>query len=79
MMAQEAAVKELASSRPQRLLAYNKSFTCTDMRIGDTALSYKAASEEGAPRWRGPALISAIDEAGEAVKFQSQTFEVARF
>ena len=31
------------------------------------------------PRWRGPALISGIDKTGVAAKFQSQTFEVARY
>ena len=42
-------------------------------------LSYEAQSKEGAPRRRGPALILGIDEAGVTVKFQSQTFKVARF
>ena len=56
-MARGAALKESADSRLRRMLAYNKSFTCTDVRIGDAALCYKAQSEKGAPRWSGPALI----------------------
>ena len=32
---------------------------------------------ESAPEWRGPAAIPEIDVTEEAVKFQSQTFEVA--
>ena len=42
-------------------------------------LFYKAQSKKSALRRRGPALISDIDETGATVKFQSQTFKVARF
>ena len=35
MMAQGAALQEIASSRLRRLSAFNKSFTCTDVKIGD--------------------------------------------
>ena len=39
MMAQEAALKEVASSKLRRLLAYDRLFNCADVKIGDTALS----------------------------------------
>ena len=69
-MAQEAALKKIANNRLRRLLAYNKSFSCADEKIGDTALCDKAADRRSAPRWGGPALISDIDVAGARVKFQ---------
>ena len=71
VMAQEAALKEVANSTLRRLLASNKSSTCTDVKIGGTALFYKAQSKKSAPRWRGPALISDTDETGVTAKFQS--------
>ena len=78
-MAQAAALKEIAGAGHRRLLAYNKSFTCADVKIGDTALSYKAQSKKCTPRRRGPALILDIDETGAAAKSLSRTFKVARF
>ena len=78
MMAQEAALKEIANSGLRRLLAFNKSPTCPDVKIGDTALSYMAQKKKCTPRRRGPVLILDIDEAGVTVKFQPQISEVAR-
>ena len=49
------------------------------MRIGDKALLYKAANRGGTPRWRGPARILGIDEAGATVQFQPRTSKVARY
>ena len=43
-MAQEAALKEIANSRLRRLLAFTKSFTCADVKIGDAVLFHKAQS-----------------------------------
>ena len=40
--AQEAALKEIANSKLRRLLAYNKTFDCADIKVGDTVLFYKA-------------------------------------
>ena len=79
MMAQGAALEDIADSRLRRLLAYNKSFVRADLKIASTALPYKAQRKKGALRWRGPALISDIDETGVTAKFQSQTLKVARF
>ena len=73
MMAQGAALEEIANSRLRRLLAYNKSFGRTDLKIASTALPYIAQRKKGGPRWWGPALISDIDETGVTAKFQSQT------
>ena len=42
MMAQEAALKEVASSKLRRFLAYNETFNCTDVAIGDIILCYEA-------------------------------------
>ena len=70
IMAQEAALE---------LSAYTKAFTCTYVKISETANFYNTQEKKRAPRWRGPALILDIDEAGAAARFQSQTFKVARF
>ena len=61
------------------LLAFNKSFTCTYLKIGDTELFYKAQSRKSARRRRGPALISDVGDTGATAKFQSQISKVARF
>ena len=79
MMAREAASKEAANRKPRRLLAYDKSFNCGDVKIGDTALFHKGANKKGAPQRWGPAKIADIDEVWLTAKFQSQTFEVARY
>ena len=54
------------------------SFNCTDVKIGDAALFYKGANKKSTSHYRGPAKILDIDETGATVKFQSQTFIVAR-
>ena len=68
MVAQEAAPREIASSRLRRLLAFNNSPTFADVKIGDAALSNKAQRKKRAPRRRGPALLSDSDETGATVK-----------
>ena len=73
MMAQEATLEEIANRKLRRLLAFNMSLTCADVELGDTALFCRAQRKKSAPRWRGPAFISDIDETGVTVKFQSQT------
>ena len=42
-------------------------------------LFYKTTTRKSAPRRRGPAKILDIDETGVTVKFQSQSFKVARY
>ena len=77
------AARDGAGSSPQgdcqrilrRLLAFNKSFACTDVQIGDAGLFYKSQNKKSAPPRRGPASILDIDETGVPVKFQSQTFK----
>ena len=59
-------------------MAYKKPFTCTDVRIGDAMLSYKAQNKQIEPRRTGPASIADIDETGATAKFQAQTFKVER-
>ena len=78
-MAQEAALKKIASSVLHKFLAYNKSSNCTDVKIGDTLRCYRLREKKSTPRWRGPALVLDIDETGAAVGPQSQTSNVARF
>ena len=46
-MAQEAVLKGVAYSEFRRLLASNKSFNFTDVKIGDTALSIKVRVRRG--------------------------------
>ena len=79
MMAQGAALKEVANSKLRRLLAYNKTFNCADIKVGDLVLFYKAPHRKSRPRWRGPALLLDIDETGATVKYQTQSFKVARY
>ena len=79
MMEQEAALGEVADGKPRRLLAYNKSFSCTGVKIGGASLSRKTVNKKSAPRKRGPALILDIGETGATVEFRPQTFKAARF
>ena len=60
-MAQEAALKKIANSKLNRLLAFNMSLTCTDVEIGETELFYKNQKKESTPRRRGPDLTLDID------------------
>ena len=76
--AREEALKGIADSILRRFLAFNKSFNCTEVKIGDAVLPYKAQRKMSTPRLRRPALILGIDEAGVMVKLQSQVFKVAR-
>ena len=55
MMAQEAALNEVANSKLRRLLAHNKSFYSTEATAGDSVLFYKTAHRKSAARRRGPA------------------------
>ena len=59
--AQEAALKEIANSKLRRLLAYNKTFDCVDIKVGDTVHVFKAPQRKSNPRWRGTATILDID------------------
>ena len=77
-MAHEASLEGVANSKLRWLLAYNKPWCCTDVKMGDSALFNEATNRRSAPRPRGPARILDIDAAGVTVKFQSQTMEVAR-
>ena len=72
MMAQEAALKEVAKSKLRRLLAYNKTFNCADIKVGDSVLFYKAPHRKSQPRWRGPAPVLDVDETGVMVKYRTQ-------
>ena len=73
MMARGAALKEVASSKLRRFLAYNKAIDCADVRVGNSALLFKAANRE-LMSWPGSARIPDIDETAVAFKFESQTF-----
>ena len=68
----------MANSKFRRVLAYDKSFKRTDVRIGDATLLYKVINRKCAPRRRDPANISDTDETGATAKFHLQTFKVAR-
>ena len=79
MAAQEAAPEGFANGRLRRLLAFNKSYACAGVKIGDAALCYKSQSKKSAPRRRGPDLISGTDDTAATAKCQSQISKVARF
>ena len=78
-MAQGAASEAVAYSKLRRLSGRKKSLFCAGVKIGDSALFYKAVKGRSAPRWRGPAKIPDIDETGVAAKFQSLTFKVVGY
>ena len=78
MLAQEAALKEIANSKLRRILAFNNSFESVDVKVGDEVLFYKAPTKKSIPRWRGPAKVLLIDESGVTLSFQGLTFKVAR-
>ena len=80
ILAQEAALGGVANSRRRCLLARNKLFNRADVQGGgDPVLFQKTSDRKEAPRWRGPAKLTAIDNTGLTVKFQSQTFKVAPY
>ena len=79
MMAREDALGDVVNRKLRPLLTNKKGFNCTDVKIRDSATSYGAANNQSAPRRRGPTEILDSDETGATVKFQSQTFKVARF
>ena len=68
----------VADSKLRRLLAYNKFFNSTNVKIGEAALFPKTAKKRRTSRRRGPANIVDIGEAGVTAESQSQTFDVAR-
>ena len=74
----EAAPEEIANGKQRRLLAYNRSANCADVKVGSSAVFFKAANLKSAPRSRGRDVSPDTDGAGATMKFQSQTFKVAR-
>ena len=74
-----SALKEIANSKLRRLLAYNITFGCVDIKVGDLVPVYKAPQPKSNPRWRGPAAILDIDESGATLEFQSQYSKVTRY
>ena len=78
MMAQEAALRDIAISRLRRILAFNNSFNSVDVCVGGEAPFYEAPSRKSSPRRRGPAKVLLLDESGAALAFQGQAFKVAR-
>ena len=78
-MARGAALKGVSYIKFRILSAYNKPLRCTDVQNSSTMRAYTIAYREGAPNWRGPAKIMAIDDTGATVKFQAQTLKVARY
>ena len=54
MMAQEAAPKEVAKGGTRRFLAYNKSFNCADVRVGDSVLLYIASNRRSTIKMAWP-------------------------
>ena len=71
------------------MLARNRSFACwrateieslaRDSQTEGSGLVYNSVGRKGAPKLRELAAPPEIDEAGDAVKFQSQTLKVARY
>ena len=64
MMAQEAALEEIAYSRIRRRLARSESVACADVNIGAAALLCNAQGKKRAARRRGLASILDIGGVG---------------
>ena len=58
--AREASLREIAKSKPRRLLTRNQSFGRADVGAGDSVPSCKLVSRRSALRRRGPAVVSEI-------------------
>ena len=69
MMAQEAALREIANSKLRRILAFNNSFGSADVRVGGEVLFYKALSGKAL---QGPAG----DESRASLFFRGGLFVV---
>ena len=65
-MAQEAALKEIANSKLQGLLAHNQPSECADVRAEGSALLNKMLSRKGPPQRRGPAVVPDANDTGVA-------------
>ena len=48
------------------------------MHVGDSVTFYERIGRKGAPKCRGLAVASDMDETGGTAKFQSPTLKVAR-
>ena len=68
--AQEAALKEVASSKLRRLVAYKKSLSCTGIHVGAGPSFTRTDSQKLSP------LAGTCGETGATATFQSQTFKV---
>ena len=79
LMAQGATQREMANSKLRRLLARKKTLQITEIAMGGSAIFYEQIGRVRVPKWRSPAAILDIGEVGVTVKFQSQTFQFARF
>ena len=79
VMAQGAMLKGMANSKLRRILDRDQSFECTGIRVGDSAIFYEQISRKSTPEWRGPAIVSDIDENSVTAKFQSRTVENSRY
>ena len=77
--ANEAARKEIAESRLRRLLDHNRSLGRAGVLAADAVSHHKMVGRRGAPKWRRPAVVLHVDEAGVAATFQGQTSKVARY
>ena len=71
MLAQEAALKEIANSKLRRVLAINNSFDSVDVSAGGLKFFF-------APPRSRPAKVPLLDESGVTLLFQRQSFIVAR-
>ena len=69
MRAQEAALEKIANRKVRRLLAYNRSFNCTDINAGDSVLFFTAHSQRSLPRGTEPAKNLDIGETGATQSF----------
>ena len=79
MMEQEAALKKVANRKLRRLLAYNTTFDCAEIEISESALFYKTNNRKSMSKCAGTARIQESGETGVTVRYQSQTFKVARY
>ena len=77
-MAQGTLLKGMPNGNLLRISDCDKTFSSTDIEVGDSAALCQQLRRKSAPGWRGPAIILDFDDTGATAKFQRQTFKIAR-
>ena len=78
-MAQEAMLRAMVKIKLPRTLARNRRPRNAEIHVGAPAILQLQTGRKGAPKWRGRAIISEIDGAGNTGKLKSRTFKTDQY